>query len=78
MMPDPAAFLPMLALLVAIGGVAGVIAGGLVGWFATGGIAAINAMAVAVVCYLLGEVVTRRRPRELTPGSPQGTGPTPM
>ena len=49
-----------------VGAVAGVIAGGLVGWFATGGIAAINAMAVAVVCYLLGEAVTRRRPRELT------------
>ena len=32
------------------------------------------AMAVAVVCYLLGEAVTRRRPRELTRLS-SGHGP---
>lgn len=37
------------------GGIAGVIAGALVGNFVTAGIASVNAMAVACVCYLLAE-----------------------
>ena len=40
------------------GAIVGVIAGGLVGWFVSFGIASINAMAVAIICYLVGEMVT--------------------
>ncbi|MBE9404907.1 cytosine permease [Brachybacterium sp. Marseille-Q2903] len=42
------------------GSVLGVVVGGLVGWFVPLGIASINAMAVAVACYLLGDLLTGR------------------
>lgn len=43
----------------------GVVAGGLVGWFVPIGIASINAMAVAVACYLVGEAIFGGKDREL-------------
>ena len=50
--------------VVAWGSVLGVVAGGLVGWFVPMGIASINAMVVAVVCYLLGDLLLGRRAPE--------------
>lgn len=50
--------------VVAWGSVLGVVAGGLVGWFVPVGIASINAMVVAVVCYLLGDLLLGRRAPE--------------
>ena len=49
------------------GALTGVVAGGLVGWFVPWGIASINAMVVAVACYLGGEALAGRRGRELAP-----------
>lgn len=43
----------------------GVIAGGLVGWFVPWGIASINAMIVAIACYLVGEKLLSRGERVL-------------
>lgn len=43
----------------------GVVAGGLVGWFVPLGIASINAMAVAIACYLVGEALFAGKDREL-------------
>lgn len=45
----------------------GVIAGGLVGWYVPWGIKAINAMVVAIACYLIGEALFSKAPRELVP-----------
>lgn len=50
---------------VSIGAIAGVIVGGLVGWFVPVGIAAINAMIVAVVIHLIG-----RRLQPTAPATP--------
>ncbi|WP_232549804.1 cytosine permease [Propioniciclava soli] len=50
-----------------LGAVVGVVAGGLVGWFVPVGIASINAMAVAIACYLIGELVLGRGAREVAP-----------
>ena len=47
-----------------VGAIVGVIAGGLVGWYLKWGIASINAMVVAVACYLLGRLVERPRPAD--------------
>ena len=41
--------------------------GGLVGWYLPWGINAINAMVVAVACYLIGEAVLAKQPRDLEP-----------
>lgn len=59
---------------VAWGSIAGVIAGGLVGWFVPIGISAINAMAVALVCHLVGRAVTPRR-SSAPPPSPDPSSP---
>lgn len=45
----------------------GVIAGGLLGWYVPWGIKAINAMVVAIACYLIGEALFSKAPRELVP-----------
>lgn len=45
----------------------GVIAGGLVGWYVPWGIKAINAMVVAIACYLIGGALFSKAPRELVP-----------
>lgn len=45
----------------------GVVAGGLVGWFVPVGIASINAMAVAIACYLIGEAIVGRGQRDVEP-----------
>lgn len=42
------------------GSVAGVVVGGLVGWFGTWGIASINAMTVAIAVYIVGYLIQRR------------------
>ncbi|MEZ5086208.1 MAG: cytosine permease [Tessaracoccus sp.] len=57
-----------------VGAVVGVIAGGLAGWAIPWGITSINAMAIAVACYLAGEAINSRRPRDLTPLT-SGHGP---
>lgn len=43
-----------------VGAVVGVVLGGLVGWFVPVGVASINAMVVALVCYFLGDLVHGR------------------
>lgn len=47
---------------VMVGGLAGIVAGGLAGWFIPVGIGAINAMAVALACYFLGRALSRNVP----------------
>ncbi len=54
---------------VVIGGLAGIVAGGLAGWFIPVGIGAINAILVAWICYFIGrrfESKTSRNEREVT------------
>ena len=43
---------------VVIGALAGIVAGGLAGWFIPVGIGAINAILVAWVCYFIGRMLT--------------------
>ncbi|WP_168583088.1 cytosine permease [Gephyromycinifex aptenodytis] len=47
---------------VRIGAVIGVLLGGLAGWFLPFGVASINAMIIALVCYAIGDLVQGRTP----------------
>lgn len=52
---------------VVIGGIAGIVAGGLAGWFIPVGIGAINAILVAWVCYFIGRMLDSKSDRPTAP-----------
>lgn len=54
---------------VVVGALVGIVAGGLAGWFIPVGIGALNAMAVALICYFAGRLLDRR-PETPTPETP--------
>ena len=57
---------------VLVGGLVGIVAGGLAGWFIPVGIGALNAMVVAWVCYFVGRYVASRTTAGEQPGRSDG------